>query len=57
MTNLDKKVVLEFLGGIEVFRTAYSIAEIQKINCRYICTCGMWNVYENNETGEYLIAK
>lgn len=41
MMNLEKKVVLEFLGGIETFKTAYTIKEVQKIDC----------------TGEYLIAK
>lgn len=57
MVKIERKVVLEFLGGPQTFTEAYSIQEIHAKDCRYICSVGIWSVYADNATGSYLIAK
>ena len=59
MKKLEKRIMVEILGGIEFFTTLYTMPEIKKMKCRYVGTDfeTNYNIYEINNTGELILAE
>ena len=56
MKAVEKSIMIEVLGGLEIFKSVYTMAEMRKMKCRYICTDMQSDVsvYEINKTGELI---
>ncbi|MCO5387775.1 MAG: hypothetical protein NHB14_20630 [Desulfosporosinus sp.] len=56
MKNLDKSVLVEVLGGLEQFKVVYTMAEIRKMDVRYIGSDAETDlsIYEVQTTGEII---
>jgi len=56
MRLCDKTICIECLGSAEFFKKIYTLSEMRKMGCRYICTDfeSEISVYEVKATGELI---
>lgn len=55
----EKTICIECLGSIEFFKEVYTLSEMRKMGCRYICTDldSDISVYEVHSTGDLIAVK
>lgn len=56
MRNLEKSVLVEVLGGLEEFKVVHSLADIRKMNVRYVGSDmdTDLSIYEVRSSGELI---